>query len=180
MKTAHLICVITHPLAPCKLEVVHGVKAASPPSSRKVLRTTVLVGKRVSPVHSAPKGPFTVPGHQPSVSPLTWVYVSLDNHTAYKGVCAFICVRREPFTLVTKWYFHVMFRLEAPLMWIFCFVKNLSCFYVMGWKTLFVCVSLPLTLNTIWMWAISGAVNSSRAARKTRFPWAGQLFHSHL
>lgn len=60
-------------------------------SSRKVLRTTVLVGKLpMSPVHSLPKGLFRIPGHQPSVLPSSKVYLSPDDHIAYKGVC--VCV----------------------------------------------------------------------------------------
>lgn len=80
-----LIFVITRLLALWKLDVVH--------SSRKVLRTTALVGKLpMSPVHSLPKGLLRIPGHQPSVLPSSKVYLSPDDHIAYKGECMHVSV----------------------------------------------------------------------------------------
>lgn len=81
-------------------------------SSRKVLRTTVLVGKLpMSPVHSLPKGLFRIPGHQPSVLPASKVYLSPDDHIAYKGVCVRVSVfvGWKYVDLVNKWYFFFFF-----------------------------------------------------------------------
>lgn len=91
------------------------LQSCSPPSSGKVLRTTVSVGKPpMSPVHSSPKGLFRIPGHQPSASPLSKVYpLPWWSHSLQGSVCICVFVGCEHADLVNKWYSEVVFPAQS-------------------------------------------------------------------
>lgn len=158
------------------------LQSCSRPGSRKVLRTTVLVGKLpVSPVHSAPMGPFRIPGHQCFASPLSFLYLPPDDHRYYNCVSVCLCVgwkyvdlgQEVTLILFTAYkYCQTPCRIHAQHLLCSCLSQNkCSCVGV---------CTFILTVNTLWMHAISITVCITRAVRKTWFPRASYLFCSHL
>lgn len=86
-----LIFVITHQLALWKLDVVHSSEAALPQVAGRCQGQHRWLASCRRPLFT--HHPRARLEYQPSASPLSWLYVSPDDHTAY-SVC--VCVACSP------------------------------------------------------------------------------------
>lgn len=108
----------------------------------------------VSLVHEAPKGLFGVPGHQPSVSLLSEVFLSPDD--SLQGI-VHVCVSSS----------------------LKCSVSATAAFVL---YTLHICVCVFVAYCLLWIpcECKPPSAQLTAAMRKTWIPRASRLFHSHL